>query len=75
VYLGIALKRKGDFKEAVPALRNAIAVDASLQRAYLELSTLYSRLGKLNEAADVLKEYLKWNPHSILIRSTLEGLR
>jgi predicted CXXCH cytochrome family protein len=75
MFLGISLKRKGDFADAEKALRKAIAVDASLQRAYLELSAMYSRQGKGKEMADILSEYLKWNPQSILIRSTLEGLR
>ncbi len=75
MYLGISLKRNGDLTDAETALRKAIAVDASLQQAYLELSAMYSRQGKAKERVDILNKYLKWNPQSILIRSTLEGLR
>lgn len=75
MYLGIALKQKGDLTEAARALQNAISTDASLQRAYLELSALYAKQGKVREAAAVLNAYLRWNPQGVLIRSTLEGLR
>jgi predicted CXXCH cytochrome family protein len=74
MYLGIALKEKGDSTGAVSALQNAIAIDASLQRAYLELAALYAKQGKRGDAATVLNRYLQWNPRSVLIRSTLEGL-
>lgn len=74
MYLGIALKQKGKSNEASNMLQKAIVLDASLQRAYLELSALDAQQGKVQDAAAVLNEYLKWNPQSIVVRSALQGL-
>ena len=73
--LGLALKQKGDLAGAAVALQDAVARDASLQRAYLELSALYAKQGNRREAADALTGYLHWNPQSVLVRSTLDSLR
>jgi predicted CXXCH cytochrome family protein len=75
MYLGIALKQKGDLAAAAGALQNALAIDPSLQRACLELSALYAQQKKPREASDVLNDYLKWNPQSIVVRSALQGIR
>jgi Flp pilus assembly protein TadD len=73
MFFGIALKQM-DPVGAARELRRAIELDASLERAYLELSALYEREGKASDAVDVLNGYLKWNPQSILGRLTKEGL-
>ena len=75
MYLGISLKQKGDLEDAKQSFEAAITLDASLQRAYLELSALYSGRGNATEAVRVLNRYLKWNPQSVLTRSMLESLR
>ncbi len=75
MYLGIVLKQKGDLTEAARMLESSMEIDVSLQRAYLELSALYSKQGETREATDVLNRYLKWNPRNILVRSMLESLR
>jgi hypothetical protein len=74
LYLGIVQKQRGDLAGATEALRRAIADDPSLQRAYLELSALYAKQGKMRDAADVLNKYLRWNPRSVSVRSALDGL-
>jgi Flp pilus assembly protein TadD len=73
MFLGIALKQT-DPVAAARELRRAIRLDASLERAYLELSGLYQTEGKTRDAVDVLNGYLKWNPQSILVRLTEQGL-
>ncbi len=73
MFLGIALKQT-DPAGAIRELRRAISLDASLERAYLELSALYQSESHSSDAADVLNDYLKWNPQSILVRLTKEGL-
>ncbi len=73
MFLGITLKQI-DQVGAVRELRRAIKLDSSLERAYLELSTLYEREGKSSDAASVLNEYQRWNPQNILVRLTKEGL-
>lgn len=75
MYLGIALKRKGDLIEAARELKNAVAIDPSLQRACLELSALYAEQRKSQNASAVLNKFLEWNAQSIAVRSALEGLR
>jgi predicted CXXCH cytochrome family protein len=75
MYLGIASKRNGDLVQATRALRGAIAIDPSLQQAYLELSALYAKQRKVRDASVVLNDYLKWNPQSVVVRSARVGLR
>jgi predicted CXXCH cytochrome family protein len=73
---GISLKQNEDPTGAERELRRAIKLDPSLERAYLELSALYTKKGKFGEAKEVLGQYLKWNPQSILVRlarNTLPG--
>jgi Cytochrome c554 and c-prime len=74
MYLGISLKQNADPAGAVRELRRAIQLDPSLERSYLELSALYAKEGRLSEANDVIADYLKWNPQSILFRITKEAL-
>lgn len=73
MYLGIVLRQSGD-SAAAHELAQAIELDHSLQRAYLELSTLYAKAGKYSEAKAVLSQYLAWNPQSILVRLTRKAL-
>lgn len=74
MYLGISLKQNADPAGTARELRRAIQLDPSLERSYLELSALYAKEGKLSEANDVLSDYLKWNPQSILFRMTKDAL-
>ena len=75
LYLGIASKKNGDLIAAEDALKKAIALDASLQEAYLELSALFSKQGKARDAAAALDDYLKWNSQSIVIRTARDAMR
>jgi len=67
--LGVSLE-KSDTEGAMKELRRAMQLDRSLERAYLELAALYQMDGKPREAQEVLSEYLKWNPQSVLGRLT-----
>ena len=72
--LGVALKQNGHSEEAIRELRRAVQLDPSLERSYLEISSLYAKEGKLKEAREILDEFLKWNPKSILVRLTRNTL-
>jgi len=74
LYLGIALKQNKDLAEARSQLEQAIHLDHSLQRAYLELSAIYVKEGRPDEAASILDQYLALDPESILLRLTKQSL-
>ena len=74
LYLGIALERNADLAGARSELQQAIQLDRSLQRAYLELSAIDVKQGRVSDAASVLDQYLQFDPQSILIRLTRETL-
>jgi Flp pilus assembly protein TadD len=75
LYLGIALKRNGDLDGARSELQQAIQLDHSLQRAYLELSAIDVQQGRISDATSVLDQYLELDPQSILVRLTRETLK
>jgi predicted CXXCH cytochrome family protein len=68
--LGVSLEQSGSSDGAIKELRRAIQLDRSLERAYLELSALYQKTARPREAKEVMAEYLRWNPQSILGRLT-----
>ena len=72
--LGVALKQNANSDGAIRELRRAIQLDPSLSRAYLELSSLYAKQGRRAEAREILDEFLKWNPQSLLGRLTRSTL-
>jgi tetratricopeptide (TPR) repeat protein len=72
--LGISLKQSADTEAAINELRRAIRLDPSQERSYFELSALYAKDGRLSDAKDILSEYLKWNPQSVLGRLTRDTL-
>ncbi len=74
LYLGTALKQSGDLAGAVRNLRLSIELDPSLEKSFLELSSIYVKQGKKGEAKELLDRYLQWNPQSVLVQLTKEGL-
>jgi tetratricopeptide (TPR) repeat protein len=66
--LGKALALSGDASGAERQFVNAISLDPSLKRAYLELWTLYDTQHKTGEMRETAERYLKWNPRNILFR-------
>ena len=74
LYLGIAAKKAGHGDEAIRALRRSIQLNPSLEKAYLELASLYTQSGQPAAAALVLDNYLQWNKQSILGRITRDSL-
>src|SRR5207302_6036629 len=65
---GKALALSGDASGAERQFANAIRLDPSLKRAYLELWTLYDRQHRIDEMRATTERYLNWNPRNILFR-------
>jgi tetratricopeptide (TPR) repeat protein len=75
LHFAIALRRFGNFDQAVVELNRAIELDPSLERAYLELSALHQQKGQTREAGETLDRFLKWNSQSITARLAKEALK
>jgi tetratricopeptide (TPR) repeat protein len=71
---GKALALSGDALGAERQYNNAIRIDPSLKRAYLELWTLYDGQHKIDQMRETSERYLKWNPRNILFRRLKEIL-
>jgi predicted CXXCH cytochrome family protein len=67
--LGTALERAGKMEEAIKELRRSIDLDPSRPDAYLELAQLYNKAGHQAESRNVLREYLRFMPQNIQLRS------
>jgi tetratricopeptide (TPR) repeat protein len=65
---GKALALSGDASGAERQFANAIYLDPSLKRAYLELWTLYDGQRRIGEMRETTERYLNWNPRNILFR-------
>jgi tetratricopeptide (TPR) repeat protein len=65
---GKALALSGDASGAERQFTDAIRLDPSLKRAYLELWTLYDGQHRINEMRETTERYLNWNPRNILFR-------
>jgi tetratricopeptide (TPR) repeat protein len=65
---GKALALSGDASGAERQFAQAISLDPSLKRAYLELWTLYDQQHKIVEMRETAERYLTWNPRNILFR-------
>lgn len=70
--LGAALGRAGKMGEAIRELRRSIALDPSQPDPYLELARLYSNSGEEAEGRGVIREYLRFMPQNIRLRSGSE---
>ncbi len=65
--LGSVYDRMGKLPEAERALHDALVIDPSLSRAYLELVNLYLREKRTTEAIGELKFFLKSFPADPLV--------
>ncbi len=65
---GKALAAAGDVSGAERQFNEAIRLDPSFKRAYLELWTLYDTQHRTAEMRATAERYLKWNPRNILFR-------
>jgi tetratricopeptide (TPR) repeat protein len=65
---GKALALSGDASGAERQFTNAIRLDPSLKRAYLELWTLYDGQHNIGGMRETIERYLNWNPRNILFR-------
>jgi Tfp pilus assembly protein PilF len=65
---GKALALSGDTAGAEREFTNAIRLDPSLKRAYLELWTLYDQQHRIDQMRATTERYLNWNPRNILFR-------
>ncbi|MDQ6663958.1 MAG: hypothetical protein M3Z23_06155 [Acidobacteriota bacterium] len=65
---GKALALSSDASGAERQFANAIRLDPSLKRAYLELWSLYDGQHRIREMRETAESYLNWNPRNILFR-------
>jgi len=68
--LGTALERAGDSGNALKELRRSIELDPSQPDAYLALAEFYKRKGHDAESQAAIREYLRFMPQNIGLRST-----
>ena len=66
---GVALEAKGDFTAAIMELRRSIGLDPSRPDPYLKLAEIYQRTGSEDLRKSVLREYLRFMPQNLLMRS------
>lgn len=67
----LALFRAEKIEEAVPKLEALLQSDPTFEDAYEALSILYSRAGRLEEAIETAKHWIRLNPHSIMAHTNL----
>jgi predicted CXXCH cytochrome family protein len=67
--LGAALARAGKAEEAIHALHRSIELDPSRPDAYMELAQIYGKAGQPVESRNALREYLRFMPQNIKLRS------
>ena len=69
--LAVALTDAGDTERAIRSLETAIALDASLWDAYVLLSEIHEKAGHPEKRRQVLEQYLRFMPQSIVARKML----
>ena len=72
--LGVANYHLGQFNAAIVDEQQALASDHHLQPAYIELSTIYTRMGLFNEARKALKQLLDLHPDDVEAQASLHVL-
>jgi len=66
--LANALQEGGDLAGAERQLLDTIALDPSLQQAWVDLTFLYEKQGRQTDRMAILDRYLQWNPQNIWFR-------
>jgi hypothetical protein len=68
INFGIVLRRSGDLAEAERQFQRAIDLDPSLKQAYIELAQLYASERQMQQVANTIDHFLKWNSQDIMFR-------
>jgi predicted CXXCH cytochrome family protein len=66
--LANALQEGGDLAGAERQLLDTIALDPSLQQAWVDLTFLYEKQHRESDRMAILDRYLRWNPQNIWFR-------
>jgi predicted CXXCH cytochrome family protein len=67
---GTALEQSGDLGDAVKEFRKSMELDPSQPDAYLALAELYKKNGRAAESQAMIREYLRFMPQNIVLRSS-----
>lgn len=68
---GQMLERQGDFLGAIEQYEKAVASNPRFTTAYNRLGIVYQRLGKLDEAVNILRQGIKAGPDSAILHNNL----
>ncbi len=60
--LGAAYTEAGDLEQAITALKKAIELNPHVVGSYYNLAIIYNRLGRNDEAKELLKKIQEINP-------------
>jgi Flp pilus assembly protein TadD len=66
---GVAQERTGDAAAAMKELRRSITLDPSQPEPYLALAHIYETLGQESRKLATLREYLRFMPQNLSLRS------
>ena len=67
--VGVAQERAGDVASAMKELRRSITLDPSQPDPYLALAGIYATLGQESRKLATLREYLRFMPQNLTLRS------
>jgi predicted CXXCH cytochrome family protein len=67
--VGMAQERAGDAAAAIKELRRSITLDPSQPEPYLALARIYETLGQESRKLATLREYLRFMPQNLSLRS------
>ncbi len=67
--LGTALERAGKMDEAAREFKRSIELDPSQPEGYLALAEFYKKIGREAESRNALRDYLRFMPQNIQMRS------
>jgi Tfp pilus assembly protein PilF len=68
--VGVAQERAGDVASAMKELRRSITLDPSQPDPYLALARIYETLGQEPRKLATLREYLRFMPQNMMLRSS-----
>ena len=67
--VGVAQERAGDVASAIKELRRSITLDPSQPDPYLALARIHETLGQEPRKLATLREYLRFMPQNLMLRS------